>query len=96
MLDSKDIRHLSQLARVETGKKEEKKIQKDLENILKFVSRLKEAPLAAAEVQPPVLNVLRQDGNPHEAGFYSEALLKQSPETERGFVKVKKIFNDEN
>ena len=96
MLVGKDIKKLSQLARVQIDEKEEKKIQKDLANILELVSKLKEAPFVSVETQPLVTNVLRQDVEPYEAGFYSQDLLKQAPATEKGFVKVKNIFNGED
>ncbi len=40
-----------------------------------------------------VRNVMREDGEPHESGIFTEALLKSAPKSDRGSVEVKKILN---
>jgi Asp-tRNA(Asn)/Glu-tRNA(Gln) amidotransferase C subunit len=40
-----------------------------------------------------VKNVMREDGEPHESGKYTEALLKSAPKTADGYIEVKKILN---
>ena len=39
-----------------------------------------------------VLNVMREDGEPHESGLYTGALLAQAPQREGEYIKVKKIL----
>lgn len=39
-----------------------------------------------------VKNVMREDGEPHESGKFTDILLKAAPKTENGYIKVKKIL----
>ena len=39
-----------------------------------------------------VLNVMREDKDPHEAGLYTEKILEQAPAREGDYIKVKKIL----
>jgi len=50
--------------------------------------------LSVQENPSLIHTVLREDANPHEANLYTEALLREVPKHERGYVKVKKILHD--
>lgn len=38
------------------------------------------------------VNVMREDGEPHESGLYTEKLLSAAPQREGQYIKVKKIL----
>ncbi|MCH7756645.1 hypothetical protein IIC45_00975, partial [Patescibacteria group bacterium] len=40
-------------------------------------------------------NVMREDKDPHESGVFTDVLLEAMPKEEKGFLKVKKILNQE-
>lgn len=85
---------MGNLAKIGLNEKEVLGLQKDLGKILGFVSKLKKAAetLDVDKEISDLKNILRKDENPHESGKYTEALLKEAPETVRGYVKVKKII----
>ena len=64
MISSEEIKKLGLLARIELNAGEEKELQKELEAILGYVSKLKEAPIDARQVSgaaPEISNVFRDD-----------------------------------
>ena len=99
-ITDEEVKKLSLLGRIFVSEKEIKKLQKDLEKILDFVSKLS-FQSSGVDVDPPVyevyggegpLNVFRKDENPLEGVEYGEALLKQAPEIKNGYVKARKVF----
>jgi aspartyl-tRNA(Asn)/glutamyl-tRNA(Gln) amidotransferase subunit C len=94
-MDKKELEKLAHLARISISEEEAKDLQKDMEGILKYASQIQEFVTEKEEMQDKgrLYNVMRPDGEPHESGMYTDELLAQAPETERGYVKVKKILN---
>lgn len=94
MISIEEVEKLAQLARIEVTGEEKEQFQKEIGAILDYVSELKEATVAKGETMAKSENVnqLREDENPHETGIYSKKLLEEAPRSEKGFVKVKKIF----
>ena len=39
-------------------------------------------------------NVMREDGEPHEGGIYTEKMLSQAPKRKGNFLEVKKILDN--
>jgi hypothetical protein len=35
---------------------------------------------------------MREDGEPHESGIYTQKILEQAPAREKDYIKVKKIL----
>lgn len=103
-IERKDVERLAALARITIPENEIEKVRADMEVILAYVGQINEAndlatgDAAAMELPPKqqhnfgVKNVLREDGEPHETGKYTDALLAAAPKTEKGYVKVKKII----
>lgn len=89
-----DVENFAKLARIKVSEGEAEALTKDLERILAFVGELKsaDAPSHEGVSVGAVHNVMRQDQNPHEGGIHTEALLKNAPDREGDFVKVKNIF----
>ena len=92
---SKDeIKDLGELARVNVDVDEVKKLQGDLEEILGFVSKLKEADTSQAndEKSTAKKNVYRKDESPHDEGEFTKKILDNAPSTRDNFIKVKKVL----
>ncbi len=92
-----DIEKLALLARIKLAPKEKEKLQKEFEEILNYVSKLKEIDIEGigdkeASETINLENVMRDDENFHKAGEFSEDLLKEVPLVEKGCIKVKHIL----
>jgi aspartyl-tRNA(Asn)/glutamyl-tRNA(Gln) amidotransferase subunit C len=90
-----DINHISKLARLGLSKEEKEKLKKDFSSILKFVDKLNE--IKADKINPTsqtigLENVVREDKGRAKSKNETEKLLKLSPETKDGYVKVKAIL----
>jgi len=94
MIKTEDVEKLAKLARIEITDDEKKQFQKEIGAILDYVSELKEAPTDNSKslTRPENMNRLREDKSPHAPGTYTKELLEGAPRSEKGFVKVKKIF----
>lgn len=93
MIQKEDIKKLAELARIEVGEEEAKTLAKDVEAILKYVEQVKNVSAGNDAVEENgLVNVFREDANPHESGIFTDALLAATPEKETGYVKVKKIL----
>lgn len=93
MISAKDIEHLAELARIEVGEGEAKTLARDVEAILKYVEQVRDvsAGNGAAE-KGGIVNVFREDANPHESGIFTDVLLTAAPDKKNGYMKVKKIL----
>lgn len=93
-ISQKEVENLAKLARIKLSEKEAGVLAKDLERILSFVDELKsaDAPSHEGVSVGAVHNVMRKDENPHEGGVHTEALLKNAPDREGDYVKVKNIL----
>ena len=91
-----DIKQLSKLARIRLDTGEEKRLQKEFEDILDYVSKLKSVSLSTLvsdkDVMEKTKNVVREDNKAHEKGEFSKELLKEAPSVEKGYFKVKHVF----
>lgn len=89
-----DIEHLATLARIELREGEAEHLATEIEAVLEYVSEINEITAdTIGEKKVGVLyNVMREDGNPHEGGIYTEKLLKAAPERSGKYIKVKKIL----
>lgn len=90
-----DIKQLSKLARIKLDASEEKKLQKEFESILNYISKLKEADLITLKSDTGVVakNAAREDAGAHNKGEFTKDLLDASPSVENGYIKVKHVFD---
>ena len=96
MIQREEVIKLAELSLLNLTDEEITAYQKDFTSILDYVSEL--TTLSALVEEPKegeVFNVMREDANPHESGVYTEALLKELPQREGDYVKVKKILNNQ-
>lgn len=93
-MKKEDIEHLAKLARIEVTDGEAEKLAGDITNVLAYVSQIEAAvgTVPSEKQVGPLFNVMREDGEPHEAGMYTEDLLSAAPERDGQYVKVKKII----
>ncbi len=94
MITENDVKKLADLARIEVADEEAANMAKDMVSILGYVSQVKEV---AGEVSEEVrfgtsVNALRDDTDPNPGGEYTERIMREAPETQDGFIKVKKIL----
>ncbi len=96
-MERKDIEHLAKLARIKLTDTEAHALAADITGILGYVSEINEITASASgEKKVGTLhNVMREDGEPHEPGIYTEALLDAAPERDGQYIKVKKILDNE-
>ncbi len=94
MLTKEDIENLSTLARLELADEEKEAFAQALGPIIAYVSEVS-AVVTSGEEMPQVgalRNVMREDGPALGGGTFTEAILKNAPHTEDGYVRVKQIF----
>ncbi|MDO8590351.1 MAG: Asp-tRNA(Asn)/Glu-tRNA(Gln) amidotransferase subunit GatC [bacterium] len=94
MISPEDIKKLANLARIRVSEEELPKLSKDIENVLGYVAQLSEVNCEKLNVnsKPDLINVMREDINPHETGIYTEKILANSPRRQGDYFVVKKIL----
>ena len=91
-MTNEDIAKLGELAKIEIKLEEIEGFKKDFESILGYINQIESVDLG--DVSPTYLteNVAREDVVKNNPGEFSEDLLNSAPQTENGFIKVKKIL----
>mgnify|MGYP002713273191 CR=1 FL=1 len=90
-----DIRKLAQLSRIAIGDDDIQSLEKDIPSILNFVEQISQANAELVKEPGVYYNVLREDSKPHESQKYTEELLKSMPSTKDGYLKVRKIIQQD-
>ena len=94
MATKEDVQKLAALARIEIGEAELENFTKEFDAILAYVGQLEKLELPKDLREKPALrNVMREDGEPHEAGKYTEKIVEQFPQKEGGALVVKQIIS---
>ena len=93
-MDIKDVENLAELAKIELSDAEKKTILKDMEGILEYVKVVEKVEVPEIEPEYILKNVWREDGKEgSKASFFeSDLIIKQFPDAQDGFLKVKKIL----
>lgn len=87
-----EIQKLGFLARMNVSDAEAVMFANDIKNILTFLKQIESVDVTDV---PPVhrfVNVVRDDAHPFVAGEFSQKILREAPDTQDGFIKVKKIL----
>jgi aspartyl-tRNA(Asn)/glutamyl-tRNA(Gln) amidotransferase subunit C len=93
MATNEEVRKLAALARISIPDEKLESFAKEFDGILAYVGKLDELSLPeGVRTVPAVRNVMREDGEAHEAGKYTEKLVEQFPEREGDYLKVKQII----
>lgn len=94
-MEKKDVEHLAKLSRIALRDGEADVLATEITSILGYVSEINEITGGMHEKKVGALsNVMREDGEPHVADTYTEALVSAAPERDGRYVKVKKILGD--
>ena len=94
-IDDKEIEKLAKLSRIKITDAEKKKLSKDIENIFEYVSEIQEISSNLQDdnfLNSRFVNVMREDGESHKSGIYTEKILKEAPDIEDNYIRVKKIL----
>ena len=97
-MKKEDIEHLASLSRITLHDDEINELSSDISEILEYVSVVNEITSESSGEKKvgPLNTVLREDGEPHEPGIYSEDLLNAVPARDRNYIKVKKILHNDD
>jgi len=86
-----DIEKLAELAKIELTDVEKQGLLKDLDGILGYVKQIESVDVPDTELEYKNRNVWREDEIKNRE-FSREEIIKQFPDAQDGFVKVKKIL----
>jgi aspartyl-tRNA(Asn)/glutamyl-tRNA(Gln) amidotransferase subunit C len=93
MIDDATIKKLALLSRISITEGETEALKGDFEKILSYVEQIQGVSLSAPAPTPLLKNVMREDGEPHETGIHTEALMRESPIQRDGYIEVRKIID---
>jgi aspartyl-tRNA(Asn)/glutamyl-tRNA(Gln) amidotransferase subunit C len=94
-ITQKDVEHVARLARLALSEEEKARYTAQLESILGYIEKLNQ--FETGQVQPtshvlPLANIWREDAvEPNRLGS-QQAIVKNAPEAEGPFFKVKKVI----
>lgn len=95
MITSDEVKKLARLSRLELSAEEMEKLRVEIDSIIAYIDTIQKVELTQNPEASPYLekeNVLREDGEPHETGQYTDDIVKQFSRSEDGYLKVKKIL----
>ncbi|PIP68756.1 Asp-tRNA(Asn)/Glu-tRNA(Gln) amidotransferase GatCAB subunit C [Candidatus Nomurabacteria bacterium CG_4_9_14_0_2_um_filter_32_10] len=92
-MNIKDVENLAELAKIDLNEDEKEQILKDMEGILGYVKIIEsvETPTIVGVPTGVGINVWRED-EVKPSIFSKDLILKQFPDSQDGFLKVKKIL----
>ena len=90
-MEIKDIEKLAELAKIELTDKEKETLLKDLDGILDYVKQITEVEVPEMNQEYQNRNVWRED-KIEERDFSREIITSEFPDSQDGFIKVKKIM----
>ena len=92
-MEIKDIEKLAELAKIELTGNEKEHLLSDMEGILNYVKQIQEVEVDDIYVEYKNRNVWREDVARQGLDEFSGDLIReQFPDSQDGFVKVKKIM----
>jgi len=95
MISLEEVKHIADLSRIDFSTQELKQLQKELFLILNYIDKLKEVDVKGVEPTSHsmlVKNVLRKDEAGEMTGDVSNSIVDLAPNKDKGFVKVKSVF----
>lgn len=91
-MNVEEIKKLGTSARIEVSDQEAADLAQDMEAILGYVQVLESLNAGTDRVESVVKNVMREDDDAYTPGEFSEDILNNAPDTQNGFIKVKKVL----
>lgn len=95
MFSQQEVEHIAELSRLKLTASEVKRMQKDLAAILDYIALLNELQVEKVEAMfypSQTKNITREDKAIPQTKETVENMLKQAPESDNGFVKVKEVL----
>lgn len=93
MITIEEVKKLAALSQLKLEEEELVALRGDFESILSYVAELSALTQTAPALEKAeVRNVMRDEGEAHEKGVYTDVLLGEVPEREVNYIKVKKIL----
>lgn len=89
-MEIKDVEALAELAKLELNQEEKEKILSDMEGILDYIKQIEEVEVPEIDIKHENYNSWREDVVLIEGN--RDIILEQFPDSQNGFVKVKKII----
>ncbi|MCD6442242.1 Asp-tRNA(Asn)/Glu-tRNA(Gln) amidotransferase subunit GatC [bacterium] len=92
MIDKEQIQHIADLAKIKLTTSDVKKYQKQLGQILDYVSHLQKVKVQGIEPYQDLVglkNIFREDKASVPDQEASSKLLKEAPERDKRFIKTK-------
>lgn len=94
MTSAEEVKKLAALARVEVSEEELPGFVRDFDAIIAYIGQLEALEIqSGTKVDDSLRNVMREDGEPHAPGQYTEALAKQFPAREGDALVVKQVIS---
>ena len=90
-MELKDVEKLAELAKIELNEGEKEKLLSDMESILSYVKQIEKVEVEDEEVEYLNKNIWREDEIKTQI-FSRDLIIGQFPDSQDGFVKVKKIL----
>ena len=90
-MEIKDVENLAGLARIELTEEEKRGLLSDMDSILGYIKQIEEVKIKDVKPEYKVYNVWRED-EIEEREFSKEIITEQFPDSQSGFLKVKKIL----
>jgi aspartyl-tRNA(Asn)/glutamyl-tRNA(Gln) amidotransferase subunit C len=93
MATLEEVKKLAALARISVSDSEVEKFAVEFDAILAYVGQLEKLDVKKSGSLLPYVNVMREDGEPHEKGKYTDTLVEQFPQNEGNYLSVKQIIS---
>lgn len=87
-----DLDNLSRLSRITISGEEKPKMLQDIQSILGYVSEINDVTDEVVRGEEAFYNVVRDDVITREPGSHTQEILREAPETEGDYVKVKQVL----
>ena len=96
MASTDDVKKLAALARIELKDAELEKFANEFEGVLAYVGQIESLKTGrTGKEAPPIRNVFREDGEPHEKGAYTKKIVEQFPDKQGDALKVAQVISYE-
>lgn len=92
LMNREEIIKLGNLSRLKLTDEEVDTFQAEIGSILEYVKQIETLDTTGLKSEFEQKNVMREDGEPHESGMYTERILNEAPDKEENYIKVKQIF----
>lgn len=90
-MNIQDVENLAELARLELPEEEKEQILKDMDGIWEYVKQVESVKVGDIKGEDKLYNVWRED-MVEKRDFSRDLILEQFPDSQDGFLKVKKIL----